>query len=315
MKKIILSCVLVMVAYHNATAAKVTYGTAYEAMDGVSHGGCRDRGQFKAIDDRVKKWSDEDGLFAQCLYLDKLGGQRQITPEVNDAVQKWMQSVFPRLPKYYKTKIVQATDQKGRMVQDHFLKRCGQIREIFEYISAQSILLGQDQEGLSDFGGAAAKLMYSTDWKLLADKQSKTGVKGVMGLTTIIREKLLPEIEKSLKWVLARKQEMRQRFLQNNSNANHDELLLRAQIAERKKKELEAKKRQEELEEWALDVHNQNKREANRNGENGIDAQREQAYLDNLDQQSFLRMQRKKKAVYTIGVGASWQQSAPAAGR
>ena len=319
MNKIIIAYILLVAASTNVAAAVVTYGTAYEAIDGLV-GSLTIRGKgayglFKDIDDSVQKWCNENGLYAQCLYLDKLGGQKLITPDVNDAAQKWIQSVYPCLPKYYKTKIVQATDEKGRKVQDRFLKRCERIREIFEYVATQSILLGFDGKSLSGLEGAARKFSTSSDWKLLSDKQSKTGVKGVMGLTTTIRKEMLPEMEKLLMQVLVRKQELRQAFLQKNPNVN-DELVLQAQIAERKRKELEAKKRDEELAEWAQRVNNENIREANRSGENGAGAQREQAYLDNLDQQAFRRIQKlNKKKKYIDRGGLQWQPSAPAAGR
>ena len=315
MNKIILAYILLVTVCVNAVPTSVVYGNANEAIDGITRGGHWDRGQFIDIDDRVEKWCNENGLYAQCLYLDKLGGQRLITPDVNDAAQKWIQSVYPCFPKYYKTKIVQATDEKGRKVQDRFLKRCERIREIFEYVATQSMLLGLDGKILSGLEGAARKFTASSDWKLLSDKQSKTGVKGVMGLTTTIRKELLPEIEKLLAQVLMRKQELRREFLQKNPNIN-DELVLQAQIAERKRKELEAKKRDEELAEWAQRVNNENIREANRSGENGAGAQREQAYLDNLDQQAFRRIQKlNKKKKYIDRGGLQWQPSAPAAGR
>ena len=271
--------------------------------------------QFEDIDDRVQKWCNENGLYAQCLYLDKLGGQRLITPDVNDAAQKWIQSVYPSFPKYYKTKIVQATDEKGRKVQDRFLKRCERIREIFEYVATQSILLGLDGKILSGLEGATRKFTTSRDWKLLSDKQSKTGVKGAMGLTTTIRKELMPEMEKLLAQVLMRKQELRREFLQKNPNIN-DELVLQAQIAERKRKELEAKKKEEELAELADEMADEDIRRANREGRNGVGAQREQAYLDNLDQEAFRRIQKQnKKKRYMDRGGLQWQPSAPAAGR
>ena len=315
MNKIVLVYILLVTVCANAVAASVTYGTAYEAMDGVSHGGGYDSGQFKGIDDRVQKWCNENGLYAQCLYLDKLGGQRLITPDVNDTAQKWIQSVYPCFPKYYKTKIVQATDEKGRKVQDRFLKRCERVREIFEYVSTQSVLLGLDGKCLSGLEGAARKFTSSSDWKLLSDKQSKTGVKGVMGLTTTIRKELLPEMEKLLAQVLVRKQELRQEFLKKNPTVN-DELVLRAQIAERKQKELEAEEERQKRVEWENEMADEEKRRANRAGRNGVDAQREQDYLDNLDQQAFWRIQKlNKKKKYIDRGGLQWQPSAPATGR
>lgn len=316
MNKIVLACIFLVTVCANAAPTSVAYGNANEAIDGITRGGHWDRGQFNDIDARVQKWCNENGLYAQCLYLDKLGGQKLITPNVNDAAQKWIQSAYPYFPKYYKTKIVQATDEKGRKVQDRFLKRCERIREIFEYVATQSILLGFDGKILNGTEGAERKFTASSDWKLISDKQSsKMGVKGVMGLTTTIRKELLPEMEKLLAQVLARKQELRQEFLQKNPNVN-DELVLQAQIAERKRKELEAKKRDEELAEWAQRAHDENIREANRSGENGMGAQREQAYLDNLDQEAFRRIQKqnKKKRYMDRGV-LQWQPSAPAAGR
>ena len=45
-------------------------------------------------------------------------------------------------------------------------------------------------------------------------------------------------------------------------------------------------------------------------------AQREQAYLDNLDQEAFRRIQKQnKKKRYMDRGGLQWQPSAPAAGR
>lgn len=315
MNKIILAYIALLAACANAATPKIIYCDANEAIMGVIKVGRMYPSQFDEIDNKVSKLCNENGCYGQCLYLDKLGGQRLITPEVNDAAQKWIQSVYPCFPKYYKTKIVQATDEKGRKVQDRFLKRCERIREIFEYVATQSILLGFDGKILNGVEGAARKFTSSSDWKLLSDKQSKTGVKGVMGLTTTIRKELLPEMEKLLAQVLVRKQGLRQEFLQKNPNVN-DELVLQAQIAERKRKELEAKKRDEELAEWAQRAHDENIREANRSGENGMGAQREQSYLDNLDQEAFRRIQKqnKKKRYMDRGV-LQWQPSAPAAGR
>lgn len=102
MNKIVLACIFLVTVCANAAPTSVAYGNANEAIDGITRGGHWDRGRFNDIDARVQKWCNENGLYAQCLYLDKLGGQKLITPNVNDAAQKWIQSAYPYFPKYYK---------------------------------------------------------------------------------------------------------------------------------------------------------------------------------------------------------------------
>ena len=94
-KKMMVAYAVLVLTYVNAATPKFIYCNAYEAIKGANQIGRRMPGQFDDIDNKVSKLCDEGGCYAQCLYLDKLGGQRLVTPDVNDIAQKWIQSVYP----------------------------------------------------------------------------------------------------------------------------------------------------------------------------------------------------------------------------
>ena len=239
------------------------------------------------------------GVLTQCHDLDKVGGQPVLTMDISKKVSLWVKGVIPEKPSFYQDKIAVNQHRIGKKRQDDILSVVGEYKEILQYIGEQYELLNLPQKRLDEIKPFGQQFMCSKEWKNLCERDVRKATQAASKLSSLFK-KVVDHMEISLKEILIAKNKAQAEYVKASPlNALKVVEATDAIKAERVMAmniwEAERERQWREDEEVQKEAHDEQRREANRRGENGLELQRQQFRNDTLATEAFLHVQKEAK--------------------
>ena len=234
------------------------------------------------------------GILTQCHDLDKVGGQPVLTMDISKKVSLWVGSIIPDKPSFYQDKIAVNQHRIGKKRQDDILSVVGEYKEILQYIGEQYELLELPQKRLDEIKQFGQQFMCSKEWKNLCERDDRKAMQAASKLSSLFK-KVVDHMKIMLKEILIAKNKAHAEYVKASpQNAQKVAEATDAIKAERAK----AMKNREEERQWREaqeEAYDEERREANRRGENGLELQKQQIRNDTLATEAFLHVMKEVK--------------------
>ena len=252
-------------------------------------------------------------ILTQCHDLDKVGGQPVLTMDISKKVSLWVGSIIPDKPSFYQDKIAVNQHRIGKKRQDDILSVVGEYKEILQYIGEQYELLELPQKRLDEIKPFGQQFMCSKEWKNLCERDDRKAMQAASKLSSLFK-KVVDHMKIMLKEILIAKNKAQAEYVkaspQNAQKVAEATASIKAERAEARKIQEEEERQLREDQERQNEAHDEERRAANRRGENGLELQRQQFRNDTLATEAFLHVMKEvkkgnRKSEDLFGVGRS----------